>query len=244
MLQTFDRMNFSTMLCPPIGLSIPIQGKFTSKVFKYAEIRITQCDPNSSKICQAPSSNRTYFFNLYMLNTLINPQEAEYLTYYLEDRNYVQFTTAFTSLINIFVSDYKITTDESIWPIASKKFESGAIISNLGQVVPQPADGVTYASIVLRRSSTAVIVERGFKKIDETLSYIGGLFGFVVILLLFMKEYTEYSFELDASSHLYHIEPDSSVPNFNFLVFIGYIFFLLLDTLGIAPDWKNMKVID
>ena len=156
----------------------------------------------------------------------------------------MQFTTAFTSLINIFVSDYKITTDESIWPIASKKFESGAIISNLGQVVPQPADGVTYASIVLRRSSTAVIVERGFKKIDETLSYIGGLFGFVVILLLFMKEYTQYSFELDASSHLYHSEADSSVPNFNFLVFIGYIFFLLLDTLGIAPDWKNMKVID
>lgn len=104
-------MNFSTMLCPPIGLNIPIQGKFTSEVFQYAEIRITGCDANSSKICQAPSSNRTYFFNLYMLNTLINPQEAEYITYYLEDRNYVQFTTAFTSLINIFVSDYKITTD-------------------------------------------------------------------------------------------------------------------------------------
>lgn len=89
-----------------------------------------------------------------------------------------------------------------------------------------------------------MIVERGFKKIDETLSYIGGLFGFVVILLLFMKEYTEYSFELDASEYLYHIEPNQSVPNFNFLVFIGCIFFMLLDALGIAPDWKYMKDID
>ena len=98
--------------------------------------------------------------------------------------------------------------------------------------------------MVLRRASTAVIVERGFKKIDETFSYIGGLFGFVVILLLFMKEYTEYSFELDASSHLYHVEPDSSVPDFNLFVFVGYLFFLLLDAIGLTPDWKNMKAID
>jgi hypothetical protein len=52
------------------------------------------------------------------------------------------------------------------------------------------SDGKIFASFVLRRSSTTFIGTRSFKKIDETLSYIGGLFGFVVIFLLFMKQYT------------------------------------------------------
>lgn len=50
--------------------------------------------------------------------------------------------------------------------------------------------GNIFATVVLRRSSTTIIVDRSFKKVDETLSYIGGLFGFVMIALIFMNEYT------------------------------------------------------
>lgn len=106
----------------------------------------------------------------------------------------MQFTTTFSSLVNIFISDYEITTDESITPIKEERVEAGAIITNLGQVIPKQIDSNNYASIVLRRASTKLIVRRAFKRVDDTLSYIGGLFGFALILLLFMKEYTEYSY--------------------------------------------------
>lgn len=116
----YQRMKFQYMLCPPIGRSIPIQGKFTSKIFQYAEIRILKCNAstNSSKTCANDSRliNKTFTYNLYILNSLINPSSPNYLSYYLEDRNYVQFTTTFTSLINIYVSNYQITTDEGIMP--------------------------------------------------------------------------------------------------------------------------------
>lgn len=80
-------MNFNKMLCPPIGLNIPLQGKFTSEIFEYAEITITKCSnaANSSKICMdtTPILNQIYHFDLFILNTLINPNSPEYLTYYL-----------------------------------------------------------------------------------------------------------------------------------------------------------------
>lgn len=56
--------------------------------------------------------------------------------------------------------------------------------------MPRAGDGINFANIVLRRSSTGIIVNRNFKKIADTLSYIGGLFGFVLIALSFMKYYT------------------------------------------------------
>lgn len=106
----------------------------------------------------------------------------------------MQFTTAFSSLLNVFISDYQITTDESIVPLRQERVEAGAIVTSLGQVIPKQADSNNYASIVLRRASTKLVVSRAFKRVDDTLSYIGGLFGFALLLLLFMKEYTEYSY--------------------------------------------------
>jgi len=60
----------------------------------------------------------------------------------------------------------------------------------LGQIIAYKTNGIDLAKIIIRRSSTSLIATRGFKKIDETLSYIGGLFGFIIAALLFMKFYT------------------------------------------------------
>ncbi len=61
-----------------------------------------------------------------------------------------------------------------------------------------------------------------------------------------MNEYTEYSFEIDASSHLYYHDSDKPIPSqkFNFLIFIGYLVYILLDGIGLKPDWKTMEALD
>jgi hypothetical protein len=57
---------------------MPIQGKFTSDIFKYAEIRFVKCVANGNKSCANESAlqNKTFIYNLYMLNTLVNPESA------------------------------------------------------------------------------------------------------------------------------------------------------------------------
>lgn len=85
----------------------------------------------------------------------------------------------------------------------------------MGQVINFETKGIDFAKVVIRRSSTSLLASRSFKKIDETLSYIGGLFGFIVTAFLFMRVYTEYSFEVELGSLLFshnHASPSEEEP--------------------------------
>jgi hypothetical protein len=44
---------------------------------------------------------------------------------------------------------------------------------------------------------------RVFKKVDDTLSYIGGLFSSIVCFLLVVGFYNQYSYELDVAKNIY-----------------------------------------
>jgi len=125
-MNSYNRFGFNKFLCPPLGTQIPIQGKVTSDVFRYSDVRIKKCnditDPtrkcrNATEISTYLTANSHFFLNVYFLNSLVNPNSEQYITYYLEDRNYVQFTTNVGGLVNVFVSRYEVTTDHSVWPI-------------------------------------------------------------------------------------------------------------------------------
>lgn len=74
---------------------------------------------NDSYIDTNITSNGPISFNYYFVNTIINPDSSEYLGFYLEDRNYFQFTKTIGTSANIFISTYSIETDESLWPWTS-----------------------------------------------------------------------------------------------------------------------------
>jgi hypothetical protein len=46
------------------------------------------------------------YLDFYFINPLINPSNANYLDYYLEDKNYVSFTTTLGAETNAFISEY------------------------------------------------------------------------------------------------------------------------------------------
>lgn len=46
----------------------------------------------------------------------------------------------------------------------------------------------------LRKSSLSIDVERSFRKADDTLSYVGGLFSAILSLLVLMSLYNEFSY--------------------------------------------------
>ena len=57
--------------------------------------------------------------------------------------------------------------------------------------------------LFIRKSAESVFVVRSFQKIDETFSYIGGLFGTIILLFIFLTLYSKYSYELEMGDNLF-----------------------------------------
>lgn len=55
----------------------------------------------------------------------------------------------------------------------------------------------------IRKASLATSVSRTYRKIDDTISYIGGLFSAIVSALLLLGMYSELSFELSIAKSIY-----------------------------------------
>ena len=68
--------------------------------------------------------------------------------------------------------------------------------------------GDEYMKFYLRKSSQNILVERSFRKADDTLSYIGGLFSAILAMLIIMSFWTEFSYELEIAKHLYYYSKD------------------------------------
>lgn len=55
-------------------------------------------------------------FSVYYINSVVAPDQKEPIQYYLEDKDYVYFGKNLGAANYIFISDYKVTTDYSIFP--------------------------------------------------------------------------------------------------------------------------------
>ncbi len=63
--------------------------------------------------------------------------------------------------------------------------------------------GNEYARIYLRKANQSYEITRSFAKVDETLAFIGGLLGFVLLLLTFLNVYNKFSFEIEFGDRLF-----------------------------------------
>lgn len=98
---------------------------------------------------------------------------------------------------NLYYSEYSIETDHSIFPWASTSTDDGVInIEPTNSQVFSVLNTTTYAKIYLRKSSERLDVSRSFQKLDQTLSYIGGLLGTVILLLVIISLYSQFCYEI------------------------------------------------
>ena len=110
--------------------------------------------------------------------------------------NYFPFSTSQGINANIFIATYTITTDQSIYPLEDIKDDKGGVVTNLAQIHNYGIRQNKYLKLYLRKSSQDILVERSFRKADDTLSYIGGLFAAILGVLIIMTIFTEFSYEL------------------------------------------------
>lgn len=88
-------------LCMPRNHDFNIQGKYSSNTSYTLEVSVRKCSNSSNLpgVCATPDQINQYFddignvfFTIYFTNPLINAGDKTYLTYYLEDNNYIIFT--------------------------------------------------------------------------------------------------------------------------------------------------------
>jgi hypothetical protein len=72
-------------------------------------------------------------FSFVYVNPIINPGSQNYLEYFLDDRNYLRFTTKLGARSTGYVQDYSIETDDSLLPHQEKVEDKGIIIPDLFQ---------------------------------------------------------------------------------------------------------------
>jgi hypothetical protein len=106
----------------------------------------------------------------------------------------------------ISVEDFSISTDNSILPTNSIETVSGGIITKTAIKNTYINLDKTYAIFILFKSSTSNNITRSFEKLDNVLSYIGGLFGTVIMFFFILGSYNTYKFEVSLAGYLYKTE--------------------------------------
>lgn len=120
----------------------------------------------------------------------------------------------------------------------------GGISTTPAQTLNYKVRQKDYFKFYIRKSSLSLIYERSYTKIDDTFSYIGGLFSAIVTALLLMKKYNEISYELEIAKTLYHYNKNEPLKSdqFNIFVFLGYLIYAFFETICIKLPWNRMKV--
>lgn len=129
-------------------------------------------------------------------------------------------------------------------PWSETNEQSVLIIKELAEMKASEIYEDEYVNINLRKSSYYINSSRSFQKIDGFLSDVGGLFGFVLTFIFFMKFYTEASFEVEMGDRLffYNSEKPLKSSSFNFFTYGLYCIFIILKMFGINLSWEKMEM--
>ena len=104
----------------------------------------------------------------------------------------------------LYITDYTIDTDNSIWPFESFVQETGFFAKDLAVNHPlQYSAGNYYVGFYLAKSSDSYHYKRVVLKISEVFSFIGGIIGAVFAVLFFLKNFTDFSLETVIASTVF-----------------------------------------
>lgn len=147
----------------------------------------------------------------------------------------------------MYVSDYTITTDNSIWPYSQTTEDKGLIIED--KIINHPYTTFlgTYSCYLIVKSSTSYRYDREVQKISSVFSFIGGLISAISAALFVFKMYNSFAFEITIALSIF--KPSSQISksvqktSMNFFYFVKYHFYLLCRKIGRTPDWPNVSFI-
>lgn len=172
----------------------------------------------------------------------------------------MQFNPQLGVSTNLFFESFKINTNYGLTPIDDYKEQLGMLPRSVEMRPYFPQNELV--KLYLRKANTFRTIERSFTKFDELLSYIGGLFGMILVVVAIpLKYYNVCCYELSLATGLFTINKpkpiDSStgitpgdqpppkadclkprVRRFNFFVYLAYLPYFFIKKLGA----DNLKI--
>ena len=165
------------------------------------------------------ASEQAFYFNVFYTNTLLNKDQLIPTQPVFEDKLYLKTSNSLGIDMNMYISEFNMETDNSLYPWEAKETKNGLIVdpNEKEQWNYIPNDN-TMTKVYFRKSDNKVYITRSFRKIDDMLSYIGGLFGIIAVLFgVLMTYYSQCSFELSLSENIFEYreddDPDQNMEN-------------------------------
>ena len=114
-------------------------------------------------------------------------------------------------------------------PFTTESVEEGSYLVNYNTAAfDRQANEAIYVTLEVSMSAESKIINREYGKIDDRLSYIGGLFEIVIIFLsFFLTSYNLYRYELMVSEKAYSDDSGKKAneKDFHFFMYIKYSIF-------------------
>ena len=127
-----------------------------------------------------------------ILDTGINPTSENPITYASYEKTlWLLFSQDQQVMIQTFLGSYEITTDVSFWPFEQNKVQKGYFVAETTiTTVVNIRKIPIYVDAYIFSSSMNRVINRKFGKINNVLSYGGGLYGIVIsFICIFVIDY-------------------------------------------------------
>ena len=131
------------------------------------------------------------------MNSIINADQPQYKSYYLEDRNFISFSSTLGSNLAMYLTEIQISSDNSIWPFTDISKDSAFYIPFSPILYPiSVTNSTSFATFFLMKDYADEFYERQVQKIFVVFSFMGGLIGAIMACLFIINTYTSFAFEL------------------------------------------------
>lgn len=138
------------------------------------------------------------------MNSIVNPAQPTYKSYYLEDRTFIVFGPQMGAELDLYLNEIDIETDNSIWPFSEMAEDTLYSIDFSPILYPFAIEnGTSFATFYVMKDPTQVSYAREVQKIFVVFSFMGGLIGAVMACLFIVNSYTSFAYELALALELF-----------------------------------------
>ena len=148
------------------------------------------------------------------------------------------FSSTLASLGFVNMGTYTILDDKSYLPTNVYTEQTGTYIEKFATNTVSN-NGLNYAGLSIYKSTKTITYQRTIGKIDEILSYVGGLFGLIFTgIAFFVGSYSEMKYQIYVAEPILRVDESGRrirQQDFGFMTYVCYAIYDWLDTFSLAP---------
>lgn len=173
---------------------------------------------------------------------------------YVVDTKRFATTVEDSHLVFMSMDMFNITTDKSVWPVIKMpELVTGYYASEYFQsTFKYDPNSQNFGAIFMMNAymtNNYYTYDRKINKVDQVISYVGGLLGLILVALgFFLGSYNEYRYELKVAEKSFNYDSDGGKFREKDLTAWMYIKYSIFDWIALfacqKPEWKGCKEMD